>query len=86
MTGITTDIYTLRRPAGLQRPLLISLPHVGTLIPVDQQARYTPRALEAEDTDWFLDRLYGFAGELGATLLVPRHSRYLIDLNRPSEN
>ena len=67
-------------------PLLISLPHVGTQIPPEAQARYTARSLEVEDTDWFLDRLYAFAGEMGATLLVPRHSRYFIDLNRPSEN
>ena len=67
-------------------PLLISLPHVGTLIPRDQQPRYTARALQVEDTDWYLDRLYDFARQMGASLLVPRYSRYLIDLNRPSEN
>jgi N-formylglutamate deformylase len=67
-------------------PLLISVPHVGTAIPVDQQHRYTARALLAEDTDWFLDRLYAFATDIGASLIVPRYSRYLIDLNRPSEN
>lgn len=32
-------------------PLLISLPHVGTVIPEDQRHRYTERALQAEDTD-----------------------------------
>jgi N-formylglutamate deformylase len=67
-------------------PLVISLPHVATAIPVDQQHRYTPRALEVEDTDWHLDRLYGFAQSMGATLLVPRWSRYLIDLNRPPQD
>jgi N-formylglutamate deformylase len=67
-------------------PLVISIPHVGTLIPDDQRERYVPRALEVEDTDWFLDRLYAFAADLGATMLVPRESRYLIDLNRPREN
>ena len=67
-------------------PLLISFPHVGTEIPTDQHARYTERALQAEDTDWFLDRLYAFAAELGAGLIVPRHSRYLVDLNRASDN
>lgn len=65
-------------------PLLVSLPHVGTLIPADQQHRYVPRALEAEDTDWHLDQLYAFVRGLGAGMLVPRHSRYLIDLNRPA--
>jgi N-formylglutamate deformylase len=67
-------------------PLLISMPHVGTAIPDDQRARYQPRALQVEDTDWYLDRLYAFTGELGASLLVPNESRYLIDLNRPSDN
>lgn len=77
------DIYTLHRGTG---PLLISMPHVGTQIPPQQRARYTERALQVEDTDWFLDRLYAFAEPLGASLLVPVHSRYLIDLNRPSDN
>ena len=77
---VATLTHTLHRGS---RPLLISLPHVGTLIPPDQQHRYTERALQVEDTDWFLDRLYGFAKDLGASLIVPRYSRYLIDLNRP---
>jgi N-formylglutamate deformylase len=67
-------------------PLLISMPHVGTTIPVDLQPRFQTRALRVEDTDWHLDRLYAFAGELGASLLVPHESRYVIDLNRPSDN
>lgn len=75
--------YTL---ASGRTPLLISLPHVATLIPADQRGRYTGRALQAEDTDWFVDRLYAFAGALGAGLIVPHHGRYLIDLNRPPEN
>ena len=80
---MSDNVYTLHRGT---RPLLVSLPHVGTVIPADQQARYTERALGVEDTDWFLDRLYGFAADLGASLIVPRYSRYLVDLNRPSEN
>ncbi len=66
--------------------LLVSLPHVGTVIPDDQRPRYVERALAVEDTDWHLDRLYAFARELGASLIVPRHSRYVIDLNRPPED
>ena len=84
MTPATAHpVFTLQRGNA---PLLLSFPHVGTAIPADQQPRYTDRALQAEDTDWFLDRLYAFAGDLGASLLVPLHSRYLIDLNRPPEN
>lgn len=67
-------------------PLLVSLPHVGTWIPPDQAHRYVERAFGFEDTDWHLERLYGFVRDLGASLLVPRASRYVIDLNRPPEN
>ena len=67
-------------------PLLVSLPHVGTEIPAAMRPEFVERALAVEDTDWHLESLYGFARELGAGVLVPRHSRYVIDLNRPPEN
>jgi N-formylglutamate deformylase len=76
-------IYTLQRGTT---PLLVSLPHAGTLIPPAIAAKLQPRALRVEDTDWHLEQLYGFATELGASVIVPRHSRYVVDLNRPSDN
>jgi N-formylglutamate deformylase len=78
-----TEAFRLHRGPA---PLLISMPHVGTTIPADQQQRYTARALESEDTDWFVDQLYAFAADRGATLLTPHYSRYLIDLNRSRDN
>jgi N-formylglutamate deformylase len=75
--------FTLHRGAS---PLVLSLPHVGTLIPDDLQPPYTPRALALEDTDWHLDRLYAFAADLGATVLSSVVSRYVIDLNRPPDD
>ncbi len=67
-------------------PLLVSMPHIGTQIPPELHARYQPRALGFEDTDWHLDKLYSFLPELGASVLQPRYSRYLIDLNRPPDD
>ena len=67
-------------------PLVLSLPHVGTLIPDDLKLRFTERALQVEDTDWHLDRLYDFALAMGASVIVPRVSRYVIDLNRPPDD
>jgi N-formylglutamate deformylase len=75
--------YTLHR--GTQ-PLLVSVPHVGRELPADQHGRYVERAFEFEDADWHLDEVYGFVKGLGASLIVPRYSRYLVDLNRPPEN
>lgn len=67
-------------------PLLISFPHVGTTIPEQFRHRLVERALAVEDTDWNLARLYGFARQMGASLLIPSTSRYVVDLNRPSDN
>ena len=66
-------------------PLLISMPHAGTHVPPAIAARLTPEARQVPDTDWHLERLYGFARDLGASILVATHSRYVVDLNRPPD-
>jgi N-formylglutamate deformylase len=48
-------------------------------------ARLTDEAQRIPDTDWHLERLYDFADELGASVLVATHSRFVIDLNRPPD-
>ncbi|MEJ6023531.1 N-formylglutamate deformylase [Ramlibacter sp. PS4R-6] len=67
-------------------PLLVSMPHVGTEIPAELRDRYVERALQVEDTDWHLARLYAWARDIGASVLQPRYSRYVIDLNRPPDD
>jgi len=67
-------------------PLLVSMPHIGTGIPQDLRSHYVPRALDAEDTDWHLARLYDWLPALGASVLWPSYSRYVIDLNRPPDD
>ena len=80
---MTGDIYTLHRGSA---PLLVSLPHDGSGIPEALAVRMTPEARRAPDTDWHVSRLYAFVRELGASILVPRHSRYVIDLNRGEDD
>jgi N-formylglutamate deformylase len=75
--------YTLHRG---HTPLLVSLPHTGEALPAWLAPRLQPRALALEDTDWHLVRLYNFARELGASVLAPSYSRYVVDLNRPPNN
>ena len=67
------------------RPLLISMPHVGTHVPPALAARFTDEGQRVPDTDWHLERLYDFADALGASVLVATQSRYVIDLNRPPD-
>lgn len=78
------DIFTLQRGTA---PLLVSVPHDGTHVPGDIAARLTDSARRVPDTDWHVARLYADAARaLGASMIVPTHSRYLIDLNRSEDD
>jgi N-formylglutamate deformylase len=77
------DVY--RFTSG-STPLLVSMPHVGTHIPERLAARMTESARAVPDTDWHVDRLYDFLGELGASVIHATHSRYVVDLNRPPDS
>ena len=67
------------------QPLLISMPHAGTYVPPELAIRFTHEARQVPDTDWHMERLYAFAREMGASILVATHSRYVVDLNRPPD-
>jgi len=77
------EAFTLHRGSA---PLLISLPHDGIALPEELANRLTPEARGVPDTDWFVGRLYDFARRLGASLLVPVYSRYVVDLNRSPDD
>ncbi|WP_243434378.1 N-formylglutamate amidohydrolase, partial [Pseudomonas sp. 43(2021)] len=55
-------------------------------LPDDIAATMTPVARHVDDCDWHLERLYDFAKTLGASVLVPSHARYVVDLNRPPDD
>ncbi|MCB1552230.1 MAG: N-formylglutamate deformylase [Xanthomonadales bacterium] len=74
------NVFTLHRGRA---PLLVSLPHDGIVVPERLLRRMRPAARSVPDTDWHVSRLYGFARELGASILTPHYSRYVVDLNRP---
>lgn len=78
-----TEIFTLHRGSA---PLLVSLPHDGCVLPENISARMTDSARRLPDTDWHVARLYAFARDLGASMLVPRYSRYVVDLNRAPDD
>lgn len=78
---MTDTIFDLERGDG---PLVVSMPHCGTELFPGLAERLTEEALTLRDTDWHIPRLYGFAKDMGATLLSARYSRYVVDLNRAS--
>ena len=62
-------------------PLVIAFPHVGRDLP-PVSPTFRSDWLARRDTDWWVDKLYAFAADLGATLIHTRISRSVIDLNR----
>ncbi|MBB5393308.1 MULTISPECIES: N-formylglutamate deformylase [unclassified Herbaspirillum] len=79
---MTQEVFKLRQGTS---PLLISMPHVGTLLPEELQPAFSDVGLQVDDTDWHIEDLYDFAGELGVSVIRPLYSRYVIDLNRPAD-
>lgn len=63
-------------------PLIVSVPHAGTALPAPFADRLISANLARIDTDWHVDRLYGFAAGLGATLIGTAVSRTIVDVNR----
>jgi len=61
-------------------PLILSIPHTGTEIPPEIEVGLVSPWLARKDTDWWVERLYAFAPELGATVLRTTLSRTVIDV------
>jgi N-formylglutamate deformylase len=78
-----TAIYDYHRGTT---PLLISIPHAGTDVPQWIAQRFTPDVAGLPDTDWFVDQLYAFARDIGASIIKANLSRYVVDLNRSPDS
>jgi formiminoglutamase len=63
-------------------PLLLCMPHTGTQLPAPLAPLFRSAWLARRDTDWHVERLYGFAEGLDATLVRTEISRSVIDANR----
>ncbi len=78
-----TGVFHITEPVAPEVPILLSVPHCGTIFPEEIKAEFNQEFIEApDDTDWFVDRLYDFAPQLGITMIAARVSRWVIDLNR----
>jgi N-formylglutamate deformylase len=75
----TPSWLTVRRG---EAPLLVSLPHTGTVIPDEIADSLVSLPLARTDADWWIDCLYDFAESLGATVVHTAISRTVVDVNR----
>jgi len=78
MHGLTNWLHVVRNDA----PLILSMPHAGVEIPAPFADGLVSAWLARRDADWWIDRLYDFAGALGATVIRTTISRTVIDVNR----
>lgn len=76
------ELWTLARGDA---PLIVNVPHAGTVLPTDIAERLSAAGRELPDTDWHVEKLYDFVPGAGATLMAATHSRYVVDLNRDPE-
>ncbi len=80
---MTKNLYNLYQPNAPAVPILVSVPHSGTMIPPAIQSLIHPEIQSTlDDTDFYADQLYSFVNELGITLISATVSRVVIDLNR----
>ncbi|NDV85242.1 N-formylglutamate deformylase [Aurantimonas aggregata] len=62
-------------------PVVLGLPHTGTVVPDDIRACLNDEGMKLRDTDWHIDLLY--EGLLpGATTVRATFHRYVVDANR----
>ncbi len=77
------EVFSLHRG---NTPLLISVPHDGWHIPAEIVQHMSGAGRAIPDTDWHVAELYDFAKANGASMIVAKMSRYVVDLNRPADD
>lgn len=76
-------VFDIRRPNGDSLPILVSVPHAGLGVPEELRSDLlVDETVFRTDADLAVDQLYADVPAVGASLLVARLSRYVVDLNR----
>lgn len=75
--------FELLEPTGPETPVIVEVPHAGLDLPAPfLEPLAAPARALGRDADLYVDLLYGDAPAEGASILVARTSRYVVDLNR----
>jgi N-formylglutamate deformylase len=75
--------FELLEPVGPETPVIVEIPHAGIdLAPCFLEPLVAPARALARDADLYVDSLYADAPGEGASVLVARASRYVVDVNR----
>jgi len=75
--------FELLEPTGPETPVIVEVPHAGLDLPARFLATLAaPARAVGRDADLYVDDLYEDCPAEGASLVVARTSRYVVDLNR----
>jgi N-formylglutamate deformylase len=75
--------FVVTPPRAKETPVVVEIPHAGLAVPPQFAGELlAPARSIARDADLYVDELYDDACDEGATLVVARVSRYVVDLNR----
>ncbi len=81
------DYFRVERPTVQTLPVVVDVPHAGEWIPEAVSDEMTVGDLVLRrDLDLYVDQIWQRAPELGATLIASHVSRYVVDLNRASDD
>ncbi|MFO0680222.1 MAG: N-formylglutamate amidohydrolase [Polyangiaceae bacterium] len=75
--------FEVTRPRARETPVVVEVPHASVFVPPEfLDPLVAPVRSLGRDADLHVDALYDDAPDEGATLLVAKVSRYVVDLNR----
>jgi N-formylglutamate deformylase len=81
--GLVFSGFEVVDPRGAESPVLVEVPHAGVHVDPESLAwTVAPARSIGRDADLYVDALFQDAPAEGATLLVARMSRFVVDLNR----
>jgi N-formylglutamate amidohydrolase len=75
--------FELVEPLGPETPVIVEVPHAGLELPaLFLEPLAAPARALGRDADLYVDALYDGAPAAGASMIIARASRYVVDLNR----
>src|SRR5688500_5424879 len=77
------EIFSLTTPDAGHTKVVVEVPHAGLALPeAVRETSLVSMDVVLRDSDAYVDKLYARAPSAGASLLVAKVSRYVVDLNR----
>lgn len=83
-----TEPFVIHRPAKARElPVVVEVPHAGLAVdPPSLAFMVAPLRSLGRDADLYVDEVFGPTQEVGATVLVAKVSRFVLDLNRARDD